>query len=324
MNRRTGIALFVELFARFLLFLEYLLTGGIRFAGGLACYTVLLWLFLTEYFLAGRLPWWQGLWEYFFVLPALGFPVVLSAYGVYRLESIRPAMSPMAFDARDPDKIATPLVAWISMLREAARNTRRLLLGSFLRWEARLLARYAAKRGPLPFSELPGVWRSSFRHKLALAWFPALLAYLCTPFSSAPMETFATILSDKPPGIGRIKVSRMDAKAGLIEEDLLRKGDSSVFDIQSPARFPQGWLTIFASDFPRVYRSVRAVCGGAVPGCLVAADPRTAGGILAVKPLRAGAVSFDFVRTTGSLDLQMVLTVFQRDGVTIVVEGFVH
>ena len=322
MNRRTGLALLVELFARFLLFFEYLLTGGIHFAAGLACYAVLLWLFLTEYFLAERLPWWQGLWELFFVLPALGLPAILAVYGVYRLERIRPAMSLMTFDARDQGKMAAPIAAWISMLREAARNRRGLLLGSFLRWEARLLARYGANRNPLPFSKLPGVWRRSFRHHLA--WFPALLAYLCTPFSSAPMETFATILSDKPPGIGRIKVSRMDAKVGLIEEELLRRVDNE-FDIQSPARFPQGWLTIFASDFPRVYRRIRTVCGGVTPGCLVARDAHAAGGIVAVKPLHAGASSVDFVRTAaGSLDLQMGLTVLQRDGVTIVAEGFVH
>src|SRR5713226_2521873 len=119
MNPRTGLALLVALIARFLLFFEYFLTGGIRLACALACYVVLLWLFLTEYFLAERFPWWQGPWEYFFIVPAVALPTVLSAYGVYRLERIRPAMSPMAFDDRDPDKIAAPIYAWISMLREA-------------------------------------------------------------------------------------------------------------------------------------------------------------------------------------------------------------
>ncbi|MGJ5814524.1 hypothetical protein [Paludibaculum fermentans] len=315
----------VELFARFLLFFEYFLTAGFRMACALGCYVVLLWLFLTEYYLAARFPWWQGWWEYAFLVPAFGLPAVLSAYGVCRLERIRPPMSPMAFDERDPAKMAVPVAAWVSMLREAARNRRGLLLGSFLRWQARLLVRYGAGVGPLPRPQLPRVWRRTFRHALALAWFPTLLVYLCSPFSSPPMETLAAILADRPAGVERMKVGRVDAKIGLIEEDLLAKGDENEWYIQSPAKFPLGWLTTFPADFPRVYRRLQALSLGEVSGCVVAPDPRVEPGLVTLKPVRAGTATIDFWRSAeGSLDLQMELTLFRRDSVTVVAKAFVH
>ena len=320
MREGGGFAQVMQYIARFFLFVEYFLTGGLRSALGIAIYTVVLWLYLTEYYLAERFPWWQGQWEYFFLIPVLALPAGLSAYGVWCLEKNRPTLSPMAFDDRDEDRMAAPVAVWIAMLREAADHSQRWLLTSFLRWEARLMTRYGAGRPPLSFTELPSVWRRSLRHKLAVLWFPLFLAYLVSPAPLRVMETMATILSDKPPEIGSITASRLGGTKVILE----KRSDPGAFYFHSPANFPQGRLTLSISDFPRVYRRVQAVCAGAIPGCFVAPSPLPDGGVVAVQSVRGGKAEFEFARTTASLDLQMVITVFQRDGATVLSEDIVH
>jgi hypothetical protein len=306
--------------ARFFLFIEYFLTSGVKSAACVAGFTLLCWLFLTEYWLARPFPWWEGWWEYFFLVPALLLLILLAIYGVARTECRQPAIAPLAFDDHDP----APVAAWIAMLHEAARNCRSWILSGVLRWQAGLLERYGATTGSISLSQVPAVWQRNLRRLPALAWFPALLIFLVTPWASATMEAFSRILSDKPPEISRIKVSRRDARIGLIEEDLGKKDDGNEFDRQTPAKFPEGWLTISASDFPRVYRRVRAICGGGIPGCKVAGSPRDSGGIFTTLPLRAREAVFYFVTTTGALDLQMELTVFRRDGVTVITDATAH
>ena len=210
------------------------------------------------------------------------------------------------------------------MLRKAAGDVHDGLLRNFLRWEARLLARYGTDNGSVTFSELPRVWHRHFRHVLALLWFPALLIYLASPLPSPVMERIAAILSDKAPESNGMVASRRDASMQLIQEALL-KGDLGDFYFQSPERFPDGWLTPGFPDFPRVYRKVEAICGGAIPGCSVAPGPYLPGGPRTVQPLRAGRARLDFSRTAASpLDLQLVLTLFQCDGKSVVSTGKVH
>lgn len=307
MNPRDRFWQVVEYIVRFGLFMEYFLTAGIRSALFIACYTLALWLFLSEYYMAQRFPWWTGPWEFFFLVPAVGLLVALSIYGVLRLETKRPVAAPLAF----PAVMKAPLSTWITMIREAGENCHEWLLRSFLRWEARLLTRYGRKQSPVSFAELPQVWRRSLRHVLALLWFPALLIYLTSPLPLPVMETIAPILSDRAADVAHASV--LCRQTG--DEETL-DSNANVLSFRNPAKFQQGLLKIDLPDFPRVYRRVRAICGGGVPRCTVALK----GGIYRLKEwqfLRAGRIEFEFIRSSGgALDLGMELKVFQRDGTT--------
>lgn len=295
---------------RSLLFLEFLLTGGARAAACVSASTIFWWVYLTDYYHTG----WNSDWEYLFFLPAVGLPAALSVL-IGWLHSRAARISPLAF----PSDMRVPVEVWIAMLVKCARSEPVPPSRGFLRWQARLLSRYAAPGLELCFHKTPWVWRRRRCHLAALCWFPALLGFLCTSWACDGMVAIAKVAS--PPQVKRITIASAKLPKPV---DLIWRDDGKAFYVPTPNGYPKGWVTVYAADFPRVRRWLQVICSGATPGCDVAAEGHGQMGGAAWRRLRGGEATVDFERTAGSLDLGMNVIVFERDQRSVVKEERAH
>jgi hypothetical protein len=284
------------------------------FAGG----TLAAWFLLCDYFMLSRVPWWTQWMDHLAFIPAVFLGAVLMIAWEKRIILAGTAAGGASLPVVLPGDRFEPVV-WRRMFGLVAETSRSALTRRFLRWTNRRITKLDPKVA-LSYGEIfakihkwPG---GRMRLWAAFLWLPAVWISLITiPLQTNVMEHVAAYVSGRPAHIFDLIAIANDV---LPESLVVSEKDGSLGRVRTASFLGGGTLKIRATDFPRVYRRVEAVCGGQPLYCGVAENRESNSELDLVVPLRGGSGRLSFVqKIAGEPRLNMKLYLTRRDGVVL-------
>jgi hypothetical protein len=220
-----------------------------------------------------------------------------------------------------PEEISLEVAAWDQMFDELAGQST-FAVPSFARWKRARLAALPPELRVTP-AAVSTCWRRTNDAWLNV-WLPALwLPALCVTLAAVPhytnvMEALAVLRSRIE--IFDVIVSGVHPTApgqtvpDNVIESIYSTGHRQSLQRVSTALVSNGYVTLPATDFPRVYRRIKAICSGRSPGCAIVRDPTDAIGLEVETRVRAGRARVHFIQTTFDQPLNLKLWLLRRDG----------
>lgn len=290
----------------------FLLTRSLGASALAAVITVFSWWFLSDFYmvpLLGPDRWREWMDAAVFILPpALVLMGLLCAsrarLGTAARKEVQGFPLMLAFDAR------AVRVSELQRTLRIAVQQRTGWLAEFLRWHHDRLARVKVHTLDAAGLARPGV---TFRGLARACWLPLLwLVLIIVPRYTNWMENVAAQTQHLPDRIFAViaKFERVKNHKPVIWEEALQTTDSRVLTRSTTILNPVGLLTVRGTDFPRVYRRIRAVPEGSPPACIL---PDSRGRELE-GGLRGGACTFRFMQETGEIGLNLKVILLRRDG----------
>jgi hypothetical protein len=290
----------------------FLLTRSLGASALAAVISVLSWWFLSDFYmvpLLGANHWREWMDTSAFILPPALLLMGFLCGARARLEraarkEVQGFPLTLAFDAR------AVRVSELQRTLRVALQQRTGWIAEFLRWHQDLLAKVKVHT-----VDAAGLARSgvTFRGLARACWLPLLwLVLIIVPRYTNWMENVAAHTQHLPHRIFAViaKFERVENHRPVVWEEVLQTTDSGVLTRSTTILNPVGLLTVRGTDFPRVYRRVRAVPEGSPPACILP----DSGGRELEGALRGGAFTFRFMQETGEIGLNLKVVLLRRDG----------
>ena len=286
----------------------------------LAGSTLAAWLLLCDYFIAPRAIWWTEWMDRFAFIPVPLFGAVLIILIERRIILKRTGKGGPFLPVVLPEDRFAPS-EWRRMFDVASKNCGSALTRRFFAWTRRGLAPLDPNVGfnhAEIFSEILIRRGKCMRFWAALLWLPACwVTLIVIPLKTNAMERIATFVNGRPVRTFDLIVVARERNGRVTSESLETAMDGSLGRVHT-SRLGGGTLIIRATDFPRVYRRIEAVCGGDPPNCTVAEDFQSNSELHLAVPLRGGSSHLTFTqRIPEEPKLNMKLYFTRRDGVVL-------
>ncbi len=295
-------------------FALFMLSGSAWCIAAVGIATLLAWWFLSDFYMMRCGSWWtEWMDRYAFMLASAVVILVLDLIGCIYLRN---------FSKRRLAGLGLRLIestmavqTWRNMIGEVSCREGGLCR-KYLEWQSGRLARLDPTTSIDP-KNIAGAWWFSLRAVapvfLLCCWLPTLWASLVLiPQRTNVMEFLASAASGRANRMFDWRNSVEIAQNGrimIVDEELQRDPrDGSLFR-SATALLGRGSLTVRATDFPRVYRTIVAECAGVPAACAFSGIP---GASKIAVPLRAGASRLDFIQPPSEIRLNMRLSFASR------------